>query len=207
MNDFGSTTTTDEVLEGIDLTGRRIVITGAASGLGLESARALAAHGATVTVLARSDERAAGAKDQVDALVPGTSVEYGVVDLGELASIRRFADTYLETHDAIDVLINNAGVMACPFGRTADGFETQFGTNHLGHFLLTALLSPAILAGHHPLRAGEDGQRAVRTGTGPPGRATGAALLLGAPRRHHDRARSPPRRSAHERDDRVLAHP
>ena len=150
MNDFGSTTTTDEVLEGIDLTGRRIVITGAASGLGLESARALAAHGATVTVLARSDERAAGAKDQVDALVPGASVEYGVVDLGELASIRRFADTYLETHDAIDVLINNAGVMACPFGRTADGFETQFGTNHLGHFLLTALLSPAILAGHHP---------------------------------------------------------
>ena len=146
MNDFGSTTTTDEVLEGIDLTGRRIVITGAASGLGLESARALAAHGATVTVLARSDERAAGAKDQVDALVPGASVEYGVVDLGELASIRRFADTYLETHDAIDVLINNAGVMACPFGRTAEGFETQFGTNHLGHFELTRSLLPTLVA-------------------------------------------------------------
>ena len=150
MSDFGSTTTTDEVLAGIDLTGRRIVITGAAGGLGLESARALAAHGAAVTVLARSDDRVAGAKSRVEALVPGASVEVGVVDLGEQASIRRFADRYLETHDAIDVLINNAGVMSCPFGRTADGFETQFGTNHLGHFLLTALLSPAILAGHQP---------------------------------------------------------
>ena len=82
--------------------------------------------------------------------MPGATVESGVVDLGDLASIRAFAASYLDTHDAIDVLINNAGVMACPFGRTADGFETQFGTNHLGHFLLTALLSPAILRGTHP---------------------------------------------------------
>ena len=72
------------------------------------------------------------------------------MDLADLASIRAFADGYLDTHEAIDVLINNAGVMACPFGRTADGFETQFGTNHLGHFLLTALLSPAILRGDEP---------------------------------------------------------
>jgi NAD(P)-dependent dehydrogenase (short-subunit alcohol dehydrogenase family) len=150
MNHFGSTTTADEVLEGLDLTGRRIVITGAAGGLGLESARALTAHGATVTVLARSDDRANHARMQVQALVPGGSVEHGVVDLGELASIRRFAAAYLDSHPAIDVLINNAGVMACPFDRTADGFETQFGTNHLGHFLLTALLAPALLAGHAP---------------------------------------------------------
>ena len=150
MSDFGKSTTTDEVLEGIDLTGRRVLITGAASGLGRESARALAAHGASVTVLARSEERAAGAVAEVEALVPGATLEPGVVDLADLSTVRSFADTYLATHDAVDVLINNAGVMACPFGRTADGFETQFGTNHLGHFLLTALLSPAILRGTDP---------------------------------------------------------
>ncbi len=150
MSDFGRSTTTDEVLEGMDLTGRRFVITGAATGLGRESARALAAHGAAVTVLARSEERAAGALADVEALVPGATLESGVVDLADLASVRSFADTYLDSHEAVDVLINNAGVMACPFGRTVDGFETQFGTNHLGHFLLTALLSPALLRGTNP---------------------------------------------------------
>jgi len=150
MPTFGNATTTDEVLEGIDLTGRRVVITGAASGLGRESARAMASHGASVTVLARSAERAAGAKAEVEAQVRGAEVEAGVVDLGDLSTIRSFADAYLVDHDAIDVLINNAGVMACPFGHTADGFETQFGTNHLGHFLLTSLLAPALLAGDAP---------------------------------------------------------
>ncbi len=150
MAHFGKTTTTDEVLEGVDLTGRRVVITGAASGLGRESARALAAHGATVTVLARSDERAAGAAAEVRALVPGARVDHGVVDLADLATVRSFAAGYLASHEAVDVLINNAGVMACPFGRTVDGFETQFGTNHLGHFLLTALLAPALLEGAAP---------------------------------------------------------
>ena len=150
MPEYGNTTTTDEVLEGVDLTGRRVVITGAATGLGRESARALAAHGASVMVLARSPERAAGAAAEVEALVPGVQVASGVVDLGDLATIRAFAATYLADHDAVDVLINNAGVMACPFGRTADGFETQFGTNHLGHFLLTALLSPALVQGDAP---------------------------------------------------------
>jgi len=87
---------------------------------------------------------------EVAALVPGADLEPGVVDLGDLATIRAFAETYLAGHDAIDVLINNAGVMACPFGRTADGFETQFGTNHLGHFLLTALLYPALRRGEAP---------------------------------------------------------
>jgi len=148
--DYGSSTTTDEVLHGVDLTGRRFVVTGAASGLGRESARALAAHGASVTLLARSAERAAGAVSEVGALVPGADLEPGVVDLADLASIRAFADSYLAGHDAIDVLINNAGVMACPFSHTADGFEMQFGTNHLGHFLLTALLAPAILSGNAP---------------------------------------------------------
>ncbi len=150
MTEMGKTTTTDEVLAGVDLTGRRVVITGAATGLGRESARALAAHGASVTVLARSDERAAGAAAEVRALVPEALVDHGVVDLADLATVRAFADSYLESHDAVDILINNAGVMACPFGRTADGFEMQFGTNHLGHFLLTSVLAPALLRGDAP---------------------------------------------------------
>lgn len=82
--------------------------------------------------------------------VPGAHLEPGVADLGDLRSIRAFADSFLAGHDAVDVLINNAGVMACPFGHTVDGFETQFGTNHLGHFLLTALLYPALRAGDAP---------------------------------------------------------
>ena len=150
MHEYGNTTTTDEVLEGLDLGGRRAVITGAASGLGRESARALAAHGASVTLLARSRDRAAGAAEEIQALVPAAKVEFGVVDLADLSTVRTFSDTYLATHDTIDVLINNAGVMACPFGRTVDGFETQFGTNHLGHFLLTALLYPALLESSSP---------------------------------------------------------
>lgn len=150
MSGFGRDTTTDEVLEGIDLSGRRFVITGAASGLGRESARALAARGASVVLLARNAERAEEAVAEVGAMVPGADLEPGVVDLGDLASIRAFAAVYLAGHDAVDVLMNNAGVMACPFGRTEDGFETQFGTNHLGHFLLTALLFPALRKGVAP---------------------------------------------------------
>ncbi|MBX3287095.1 MAG: SDR family NAD(P)-dependent oxidoreductase [Actinobacteria bacterium] len=147
---FDNTTTTDEVLDGLDLTGRRIVITGAASGLGFESARALAAHGAAVTLLARSEARIEPAAEALRQLVPDGAFETGAVDLADLASINAFADAYLADHAAIDVLINNAGVMACPFGHTADGFETQFGTNHLGHFLLTARLAPALYAGEAP---------------------------------------------------------
>jgi NAD(P)-dependent dehydrogenase (short-subunit alcohol dehydrogenase family) len=150
MSEFGRDTTTDEVLEGMDLSGRRFVITGAASGLGRESARALSAHGASVAMLARSAERSEAAVAEVGAMVRGADLEPGVADLGDLHSIRAFAESYLAGHDAFDVLMNNAGVMACPFGRTADGFETQFGTNHLGHFLLTALLYPALRAGDQP---------------------------------------------------------
>jgi NAD(P)-dependent dehydrogenase (short-subunit alcohol dehydrogenase family) len=150
MSAFGRDTTTEEVLEGIDLTGRRFVVTGAASGLGRESSRALAAHGATVTLVARSKDRAEAAVAEVGAMVHGADLQAGVADLADLASIRAFADTYLAGHDAVDVLVNNAGVMASPFGHTADGFETQFGTNHLGHFLLTALLYPALRAGERP---------------------------------------------------------
>src|SRR6476661_7453853 len=107
MSEFGRDTTT-EVLEGMDLAGRRFVITGAASGLGRESARALAAHGASVTLLARSPERAQGAVAEVGAAVRGADLEAGVADLGDLDSIRAFADSYLADHDAVDVLVNNA---------------------------------------------------------------------------------------------------
>ena len=144
MSTFGRDSTTDEVLDGIDLSGCRVVITGAASGLGRESARALAAHGASVTLLARNKGRAEGAVAEVAASVPGADLRAGVADLGDLDSVRSFAEAFLAGGDAIDVLLNNAGVMATPFGHTADGFETQFGTNHLGHFLLTALLFPAL---------------------------------------------------------------
>ena len=150
MTAWGNATTTHEVLEGMDLTGRRFLVTGAASGLGRESARAFAAHGASVTVVARSAARADGAVSELRDLVPGAELEPGVADLSDLSSIRAFAESYLSTHDALDVLVNNAGIMACPLSRTADGFEMQFGTNHLGHFLLTALLSPALLRGDSP---------------------------------------------------------
>lgn len=150
MSTYGAETTTDEVLDGIDLSGRRVVITGASSGLGEESTRALAAHGARVTMLARSPEKLTAAAERVRTQVPGAQLELGTVDLASFASIRRFAADYLADHDAIDVLVNNAGVMACPQGTTEDGFEMQFGTNHLGHFLLTALLAEALLAGDAP---------------------------------------------------------
>ena len=147
---YDAETTTNDILDGLDLTGRRFVVTGASSGLGEESTRALAAHGARVTMLARNPEKNEAAAARVREAVPDADLELGTVDLADLASIRSFAAEYLSEHEAIDVLINNAGVMVCPFGRTADGFETQFGTNHLGHFLLTALLMPALLKGDAP---------------------------------------------------------
>ena len=147
MAAFGRDTTTDEVLAGLDLSGRHVVITGAAGGLGRESARAMAAHGASVTVTARDRRRAQNAVSELRQLVPGGRFDAGVVDLGDFSSIRSFTDGFLADHDAIDVLINNAGVMACPFGHTVDGFETQFGTNYLGHFLLTELLLERLKAG------------------------------------------------------------
>ena len=150
MSAFGRDTTTDEVLAGIDLSGRRVVITGAAGGLGRESARAMASRGARVTVAARSRQRADTAVNELRELLPDGHFEAGVVDLADFSSVRAFTDAFLSSHDRIDVLVNNAGVMACPFGHTADGFETQFGTNHLGHFLLTARLAPALFRSDSP---------------------------------------------------------
>jgi NAD(P)-dependent dehydrogenase (short-subunit alcohol dehydrogenase family) len=150
MSEFGFETTTDEVLDGIDLTGRRFVVTGASSGLGEETTRALAARGALVSMLARSRSNLEEAASRIREKVPGARLEMYEVDLADLASIRHFAEAYLADHETIDVLVNNAGVMCCPLARTADGFEMQFGTNHLGHFLLTNLLLPAIARGNSP---------------------------------------------------------
>ena len=129
-----------------DQTGRVAVVTGGNGGLGLETTRQLAAHGAHVVIGARNLHKADSACKQILASVPGASLEVHHLDLGSLASIARFAAEVNAAHPAIDLLFNNAGVMAVPEGTTADGFETQFGTNVLGHFALTMRLLPALLA-------------------------------------------------------------
>jgi NAD(P)-dependent dehydrogenase (short-subunit alcohol dehydrogenase family) len=144
---LGFETTTDEVMDGVDLTGEVAVVTGASTGIGAETARALAAAGATVVLAARNKERTDQAAASIRERVPGAHVEVGMLDLTSLENVRAFAAWYLDTHDALNLLVNNAGVMYTPFERTADGFEMQFGTNHVGHFLLTCLLVPALLAG------------------------------------------------------------
>jgi NAD(P)-dependent dehydrogenase (short-subunit alcohol dehydrogenase family) len=145
---FGFDSTTDDVLAGVDLSGKRIVVTGASAGLGVETTRALAAHGAHITMAVRDPAKAEGAAAEVATALGGrpAGLEIRQLDLGSLASVRAFAAGFLADHQRLDVLINNAGVMACPLGHTTDGFEMQFGTNHVGHFLLGELLAPALEA-------------------------------------------------------------
>ncbi len=144
MPSFGFDSTTDDVLTGADLTGTQVVITGASTGLGLETARALSAHGATVTGFVRDVDRARVALDEAGA----TAVALYQADLASLASVRAVTDAFVaDGHDRIDVLIANAGIMGCPQATTADGFEMQFGTNHLGHFVLVNRLVPLMLDG------------------------------------------------------------
>ena len=135
---FGETSTTDEVLSGVNLKGKRVLVTGVSSGLGVETARSLAAHGAQVVGAARDLKKADAATDQVrkDAAANGGSFEVIALDLASLTSVRACADALLKKGEPFDVIIANAGVMATPFGHTEDGLETQFGTNHLGHFVL-----------------------------------------------------------------------
>jgi len=128
-----------------DQAGRIAVVTGANGGLGLETARALAAAGATVVMAARNQEKAAEAEADIRGGAPDASLELVELDLGSLASVRAAAERILASHGTLDVLINNAGVMGIPERRTVDGFEMQFGVDHLGHFALTALLMPALL--------------------------------------------------------------
>jgi NAD(P)-dependent dehydrogenase (short-subunit alcohol dehydrogenase family) len=130
-----------------DQHGRTAVVTGANGGLGLETARRLAAKGAHVVMAARNQEKAAAALDDIRAGVPAASLEVVALDLGSQESVRRAAGQILGAHDRVDLLVNNAGVMGIPERRTVDGFEMQFGVDHLGHWTLTALLLPALLRG------------------------------------------------------------
>jgi NAD(P)-dependent dehydrogenase (short-subunit alcohol dehydrogenase family) len=127
-----------------DQSGRVAVVTGANSGIGYVTARELARKGARVVLACRSETRGEAAVDRLRAELPDARVELGRLDLGDLASVREFAAGF--PYERLDVLVDNAGVMALPYGTTADGFETQFGVNHLGHFALTGLLLPALLA-------------------------------------------------------------
>lgn len=129
-----------------DLSGKVAVVTGANGGLGLESARALAAAGTHVVMAARDQEKARVALDDILSSSPNGSLEIVALDLGSLDSVRRAASAIAQKHPVVDILLNNAGVMAMPERRTADGFEMQLGVNHLGHWALTASLLPALLA-------------------------------------------------------------
>lgn len=129
-----------------DLTGATAVVTGANGGLGFETAKQLAGAGADVVMAARNQEKAAGAFSMITEAYPEASIEIVELDLGSLASIEQAARVIATAHPQVDILVNNAGLMALPERRTEDGFEMQFGVNHLGHWALTAHLLPNLLA-------------------------------------------------------------
>jgi NAD(P)-dependent dehydrogenase (short-subunit alcohol dehydrogenase family) len=136
---FGAKTPAAEVVHGLDLTGKSVIVTGGYSGIGIETVRALVGVGATVTVPARRPD---AAKTELAAL--DGDIEIASMDLADLASVRKFADDYVATGRSLDILINNAGIMACPLRRVGPGWESQFGVNHLGHMALAQGLLPAL---------------------------------------------------------------
>ena len=144
---FGHDTTTDEVLAGIDLSGKRAIVTGASTGLGEETARALASHGAQVTLAVRDAAKGEAAAARIRASTGNAKIDVGEVELSVPDRVRAFAKNWLSRNGKLDLLINNAGIMACPLARTREGWELQLATNHLGHFLLTCLLVPALRGG------------------------------------------------------------
>jgi NAD(P)-dependent dehydrogenase (short-subunit alcohol dehydrogenase family) len=158
---FGATSTTEDVLSGINLRGKRIFVTGVSAGLGVETARSLAAHGAHVVGAARDLKKAEAATAQVrkDAEANGGSFELVALDLASLKSVRACAEGLLKKREPFDVIIANAGVMATPFTNTADHFETQFGTNHLGHFVLVNRIASLIRAGGRLINLSSAGHR------------------------------------------------
>ena len=158
---FGATSTTDDVLFGVNLKGKRILVTGVSAGIGVETARSLAAHGADVVGAARDLNKANAATEQVrkDAAANGGTFELVELDLANLKSVRACADGLLAKGEPFDVVIANAGVMAIPFGHTADGFETQFGTNHLGHFVLVNRIAALIRDGGRLINLSSAGHR------------------------------------------------
>jgi len=157
---FGAESTTDQVLEGVNLSGKRVLVTGASAGLGVETARTLAAHGASVVGAARDLGKAHTATQAVrkDA-AHGGSLELIELDLASLKSVRACADALVKAAKPFDAVICNAGVMACPKGTTSDGFETQFGTNHLGHFVLVNRIASLLKSGSRLVNLSSAGHR------------------------------------------------
>lgn len=201
---FGATSTTDDVLAGVTLTGKRILITGVSAGLGIETARALAARGADVVGAARDLAKAEGATAEVRAAAAagGGSFELVQLDLASLASVRACADALIADGRGFDIVIANAGVMVPPYGRTTDGFETQFGTNHLGHFVLINRIASLLNDGGRLVNLSSSGHRYAVTDLDDPnfdttpydpwvgyGRSKTANILFAVEfdRRHRDR--------------------
>jgi len=160
-NVFGATSTADEVLSGVNLQGKRVLVTGVSAGIGVETARALAAHGAHVVGAARDLTKAGAATAQVrrDAAQNRGSFQLVELDLANLKSVRNCAEELIAKGEPFDLVIANAGVMATPFGHTADGFETQFGTNHLGHFLFVNRIALLMRAGSRLVNVSSSGHR------------------------------------------------
>ncbi len=144
---LGPATTAEEATLGVDLSGQTIVLTGGSAGLGVETARVLALRGARIVSVVRDRPKGEAAAAQIREQVPGADIEIAELDLFDLDSVRRGADDIAARFPKIDRLINNAGVMMCPLGRTKEGLDTQLGTNHLGHFVLTARLIGNLLEG------------------------------------------------------------
>ena len=157
---FGATSTTDQVLQGVNLSRKRVLVTGVSAGLGVETARALAAHGAHVVGAARSLSKAQTATEPVRAQAAnGGSLDLVQLDLASLDSVRGCADSLLAAGEPFDLIIANAGVMACPKSKTVDGFEMQFGTNHLGHFVLVNRIASLLKSGSRLVNLSSAGHR------------------------------------------------
>ncbi len=157
---FGATSTADEVLTGMDLGSRRVLVTGVSAGIGVETARGLVARGAKVVGTVRNLERAQAVTEQICAqAASGGGLELVELDLASLASIRSCADLLLSTGEPLDGIIANAGLMAGPKAKTADGFEAQFGTNYLGHFVLINRIAGLLKPGGRVVMVSSAGHR------------------------------------------------
>ncbi|MBV9510824.1 MAG: SDR family NAD(P)-dependent oxidoreductase [Caulobacteraceae bacterium] len=167
---FGAKSTTDEVLDGVSLAGKRALVTGVSAGLGVETARALVAHGAHVVGTARDLGKAQRATEAVrEAAASGGGFELVELDLASLDSVRNCAEGLLADGRGFDLVIANAGVMATPLSKTVDGFETQFGTNHLGHFVLINRIAPLLNHGARVVMLSSSGHRFSNVNLDDPG--------------------------------------
>lgn len=156
---FSASSTCDEVLAGKRLEGRYAVITGGSAGLGVETAKSLCKAGATVTIMARDAAKAQSVIEDIQQQVPAAKLDYELLDLSEESSVRQAAAAIAARNTGIDILINNAGLMACPLERNDKGFELQLATNHIGHFLWTCLLVPRLAEGARVINLSSAGHK------------------------------------------------